>query len=164
MDWRSSPECTALMPPMKDFSNSLLGYSTPLHHRKDAGAMVLGSALVTTGCRQCQGRITFPMLTIQQERHTETQYCQEYTRYDIYHVVVAQVDGRDHETHHNHQQGVKQSTLVPCRHGQDNDGYSRMATGESVTLHTFKGIQCGLERRGEPQASQGEPVVLGKIK
>jgi|SoiMetStandDraft_2_1073263.scaffolds.fasta_scaffold08569_1 hypothetical protein len=23
MDWRSSPECTALMPPMDDFSNSL---------------------------------------------------------------------------------------------------------------------------------------------
>ena len=25
MDWRSSPECTALMPPMDDFSNSLSG-------------------------------------------------------------------------------------------------------------------------------------------
>jgi hypothetical protein len=24
MDWRSSPECTELMPPMDDFSNSLL--------------------------------------------------------------------------------------------------------------------------------------------
>ncbi len=23
MDWRSSPECTELMPPMDDFSNSL---------------------------------------------------------------------------------------------------------------------------------------------
>ena len=26
MDWRSSPECTELMPPMDDFSNSLLDF------------------------------------------------------------------------------------------------------------------------------------------
>src|SRR5262245_21942538 len=43
MDWRSSPECTALMPPMDDFSNSLLDnprlLRSPLQHlpaRRDA--------------------------------------------------------------------------------------------------------------------------------
>jgi hypothetical protein len=30
MDWRSSPQCTELMPPMDDFSNSLLGTAPPL--------------------------------------------------------------------------------------------------------------------------------------
>src|SRR5215475_11217603 len=104
------------------------------------------------------------MFTIQPARYPETPYRQEHTRYDIYDIVVAQVDGRDHKTHRDHQQGIKQATLVPCRHDQDNDGDRRMTTGESVALNTFKGIQRGLERIGEPQASQGERVVLGKIK
>src|SRR5262249_8986719 len=141
-----------------------LGYITPLHRRKGTVAMVLGSGLPATVCRQRQGRVALPMLTIQPERHPETQYRQEHTRYDIYDVVVAQVDARDHETHRHHQQGVKQATLVPCRHDQDNDGYRRMTTGESVALNTLEGIQGSLERRGEPQASQGERVVRGKIK
>src|SRR5262245_35538439 len=126
--------------------------------------MVLGSALATAVCRQRQGRVALSMLTIEPERHTETPYRQEHTRYDIYDVVVAQVDSREHETHRNHQQGVEQSTLVPCCHDQDNDGYRRMTAGEGVPLNTFKGIQRGLERRGKPQASQGERVVHLKVK
>src|SRR5262245_19093794 len=104
------------------------------------------------------------MLAIQPERDPEKQYSQEHTRNDIYDVVVAQVDGRDHEAHSRSQQRVERSTLIPCRHGQDNNGDRRMTTGESVPLNTFEGIQDGLEGSGEPQASQWERMVLGKIK
>jgi hypothetical protein len=41
MDWRSSPECTELMPPMDDFSNSLL-----------AMLMVLGWLVYSVSQRQ----------------------------------------------------------------------------------------------------------------
>jgi hypothetical protein len=126
--------------------------------------MELGSVFAPTLGRQRQGRVSLSMLTIQPERHAATQHCQEHTRYDIYDIVVAQVDGRDHETHRNPQQGVEQSTLVACRHGQDNDGYSRMTTGESIALNTFKGIQDGLERSGEPQASLGKRMERLEIK
>jgi hypothetical protein len=34
MDWRSSPECTELMPPMDDFSNSLLELEAMLLTRR----------------------------------------------------------------------------------------------------------------------------------
>src|SRR5262245_20361708 len=80
-----------------------LGYITPLHYRKGTVDMVLGSALATTVCRQHQSRVALPMLTIQPERHPQTQYRQEHTRYDIYDVVVTQVDGRNHEAHRNPQ-------------------------------------------------------------
>src|ERR1043166_3544334 len=117
-----------------------IGYSTPLHRRKGIVAMVLGSALTAAVCRQRQGRIALPMLTIEPECYSETPYRQEHTSYDIYDIVVTQVDRRDYETHRHPQQGVEQPTLVPCRQGQDNDGYRRMTTGERVALNTFKGI------------------------
>ena len=84
---------------------NLLGYIKPLHRRKGTVDIVLSSILAATVCRQRQGRGALPHAPIEPERYTETPYCQETHLPDIYDVVVAQVDGRDHETHRNHQQG-----------------------------------------------------------
>ncbi len=50
MDWRSSPECTELMPPMDDFSNSLLERKIPqLQGHFDDSSLEVRAVLVYSG-------------------------------------------------------------------------------------------------------------------
>ena len=58
MDWRSSPECTELMPPMDDFSNSLLGYLIFLRIWSNGDSSPLGD--VSLGCTS-PGRASRPV-------------------------------------------------------------------------------------------------------
>src|SRR5262252_10026902 len=56
MGWHSSPQCTELMPPMDDFSNSLSGFYAP---PSDCGWCRTGSAgggRVAPGGRSWEGR------------------------------------------------------------------------------------------------------------